>query len=80
MSHGGAREGAGRKPKFKGLKGEPLPTKRKWIPEILNDNDIQKATTTKLEKLKDGNVIVEWNTKDRTTLFPKEAPKEDSSD
>lgn len=50
MGHGGARENSGRKHIYTDLQGEGLPTKRASIPEILNENDIQKATWEKLKK------------------------------
>jgi hypothetical protein len=50
MPRGGAREGAGNKRKYHDANGNELKTKKVWVPEILTDEDIQKAA---IEKTKD---------------------------
>lgn len=47
MSHGGAREGSGAKRKYTDAAGNPLPTKKVWIPEILTEQDIQRLVAEK---------------------------------
>ena len=42
MASGGPREGAGRKHKYVDAQGNPLPTKRVSIPEIITEAEIQK--------------------------------------
>jgi hypothetical protein len=50
MSHGGARDNAGRKPKYVDNKGEGLETEVRKVPKILTEKDIQDAVLRKLEK------------------------------
>jgi hypothetical protein len=49
MSHGGPREGSGRKPKYTDDKGEPLETKQIRVPKILTEQDIQRLVREKLK-------------------------------
>ena len=55
VSHGGAREGTGPKPKFTDDKGNPLPTKRVTIPEILNDQDLLDLARKKLKEKRESH-------------------------
>lgn len=51
-THGGAREGSGRKAKYYHPEtGEPLKTKGDRIPEILTPKDIQDAANRKIKEL-----------------------------
>ena len=48
-THGGAREGSGRKAKYYHPDtGEPLKSRRGQIPEVLTERDIQDAVDRKL--------------------------------
>jgi hypothetical protein len=50
MSHGGAREGAGRKAKYTDDQGNPLKSRPMIVPEIIQPADIQRLAREKLSK------------------------------
>lgn len=49
MAHGGARKGAGRKPKYYDPEGKPVKLRVAKIPEQLTPKDIQDALDRKLK-------------------------------
>lgn len=51
VSHGGAREGAGRKGKYTDKNGVPFKTRRDQVPDILTEKDIEDLAREKAEKL-----------------------------
>ena len=54
MGHGGARDGAGRKPKWR-LNGKPLKTKLIRIPEVIPDGEINEFIRLKLIELEEND-------------------------
>ena len=53
VSHGGPREGSGRKSKFTDEDGNPIESAPRTVPKILTDKDIQEMARKKLRELKE---------------------------
>ena len=50
-SHGGAREGAGRRSKFTDDEGNPIKSKARLVPDILTDKDLQDLARKKIKEI-----------------------------